>query len=438
MDGARAADHVFGDVLMAGIDVSFYPQANPNQFIDTAQGFMNLANSAAQNRLLGVNTQQAHQDLVRQQVGSLVDVFSSLATDPNVNYDTFVQKAQTLLKQGVIDPNTYQSELAMLPKQGAPADYQKIANGYLSRALDAGQRFGVETGMAPGSAGDIVTYTDPATGATVTTTRGRLVGAIGAPNQLTGTTATTQSTASSGTPSAIHAASPSPQASAPGTTSPAGGIAGPSPQQQAQFAASAKQQQDDLTADANYTANLVPLTKSIALVSDPSTIIGKGSQIPNDVARILNTFGIPLGADQAKNASELDKYLTQLATSNGLAGQSVQHLEATFSANPNMDTDKVAAGDVLRTALTLNRMQHAKVAAAQAAGIRGEQYSTWASKWGAQQDPRAFGFDLMSPEAKAALRAELEKDPAAAAKFIASYNAAKATPGVFDQAAIGQ
>ena len=57
-----------------------------------------------------------------------------------------------------------------------------------------------------------------------------------------------------------------------------------------------------------------------------------------------------------------------------------------------------------------------------------QNYSTFASQWGAAQDPRAFGVDLMSPEAKASLMEELSANTTAAkaekAKFLASLKTA--------------
>lgn len=416
---------------MADINVGFYPQAQPNALLATAGNVVDLANAAQQNKLLGVQTQQAHQDLVKQQVGSLVDVFSALATDPNVTGSNFMQRAQTLLQEGVISPDVFNAEIANVKQAGDDPDkLHALANGYLSRALDAGQRFGVATGMQPGTSGDLVTYTGP-NGATVTNTRGNVVGQIGAPNPLD-TSAPAPATDQGGgaAASTIHTSVPSQPATAQQPAS--AGITAPSPQQQKQFTDSAQQQQDDLTADAGFTSNIVPLTKTLKLL--PDTTIGLGSEIPNDVAKVFSTFGLNFGSDAAQNASEVDKYLTQLVRSSGAAANTDHQLEAAFSANPNMTTDKAAATDVLKTMLSLTRMQHAKVAAAQAAGIAPENYSKWASQWGAQQDPRAFGVDLMTPEAKAALLADLKKDPAAKAKFLNSLQLADGL-GVLDNAA---
>lgn len=430
-------------------DTSIFPQSQPNALLGTAQGFVGLANAAKQNQLLGVDVQQAHQNLVQQQVGTIVDAFSSLATNPNVGYGDFVRVGSTLLKQGVISPQTYQAELANLPKQGDPATYQGIANGYLSRALDAGSRFSAEYGYGAGAGAGQMNYTNEQ-GQPVSTNTANYARETGysspmgaaAPNPMTAA----PSGVSGGVPvgNALLGASPpavgdradelraatgAPAGAVPlaqvasPPARPAGAIVAPSPQQQAQFNASSKQQQDDLTADAGYTSNIVPLSKVIQLL--PQTTTGLGSKLPSEVAQVFSTFGIPIGNDQAKNISEVQKYTTQLARAAGAAPNSDAQLAAAFAANPNVDMNNAAATDVAKVLLSLNRMQHAKVLASQAAGVQPQDYSKFASQWGSQQDPRAYGFDLMTPDAKAALKTELKANPAEAAKFVASYQTAQ-------------
>jgi hypothetical protein len=407
-------------------DFSFYTGAQPNALLGTAEQAVGVRNAQAQNALLGIGIKQAQQNLGQQQLQYLAGNLGVMANDPNLTAERMHAFAQNAVKEGMLSPQLYQVESDNIDAAGGdPAKLRALAANYSQRALDSLNQYASTQGYAPGSGATPVTYTGP-TGAPVNTTLAQFAQAArgGAPQ------AQPQPTGGATQPTTQTGAAPVPLA--PQTNAgAAGGIAGPTPQQQAQFDASSKQQQDDLTNDAGFTANIVPLTKTLSLL--PKTpLFGTGAQVPTDVAKVLNTFGIKIGSDQAQNASELEKYLTQLARSSGAAPNSDSQLAAAFSANPNMTTDKAAAQDVVKTMLSLARMQHAKVAAAQQSGIAPEQYSSFASKWGAQQDPRAYGFDLMDDKAKATLRKELDANPAEAQRFIQTYNTAQQL-GIFGQ-----
>src|SRR6185312_12540585 len=259
---------------MADIDTSFYPRANPNALFDTANQAIGVRNAQAQNALLGIGIQQQHQDLVRQQVGTLVDAFSSLATNPNVTRADFERVGSTLLQQGVIDPNTYKQEMATLPAQGTPQQFQQIANGYLARAIDAGSRFGIEYGYGAGSGASPTNITEP-NGAVTTMTQSGAAGRLGYQSPMGAPAPSAMPPASNPFTAAPAAAAVPPNAltggvhpmavadradqlrAATGEVSPqapvplapaqpaaqTGGVTGPSPQQAAQFQASAAQQQ---------------------------------------------------------------------------------------------------------------------------------------------------------------------------------------------------
>jgi len=420
---------------MADLDTSFYTKSNPNALFDTAQGAMAVRNAQAQNALLGVGLQQQQQDLVKSQVGYLTNGFSALASKPDLSQQDFVNFGQRALQEGIISPDVFQAELANVAAAGNdPNKLRGLANGYLVRAQSAGDQFAIANGgVAPSAGGSPVQYTGP-TGATITTTARNFADSVneGASNPLTASPAPAQGSGNPMTSSQapVTPATPVPLAPLPATTGPAGGIAGPTPQLQAQFNASSAQQQADKTADADYVASIVPLKKVLSGLSE-APLFGTGSGIPSEIAKTLATFGVPQAALQAKDSSELEKYLTQIARSSGAAPNAVAQLEAAMSANPNMSTDRAAAKDVVGTMLALSRLQHLKV---QTLGdIAPQDYSTQASKWAQNQDPRALAMDLMDDQAKQSLRADLEKaSPAVRQRFINTFNAAKAA-GIFDQ-----
>lgn len=434
---------------MADINTDFYPKSNPNGFLDTAQQAMAIRNLGAQNALLGIDVQQNKQNLAQQQLGYISQNLGLLAQDPNLSADKALALGDRFVKEGVLSPQLWAVESANIQATGGdPAKLRPLLLNYSQRALDAQSQFNntvgtgstIDTGpstvvgtyspiegfhpqgsvlhaLNPGQASAKVTVTLP-DGSTRTMTQAQF-------NALTGTAPTgapapgNPLTGTSG--SAAPAASNAPTPTARDNTG-LPGIGAPSPQQQAQYNASAAQQQADRTQDAAYTANIVPLTKLIELL--PKTMTGPGAEPIANLSKIAQTFGlnIPGTASEAEYYDEIKKYAANLARSSGAAPNSDAQLLAAQTGNPNADMNNAAASDVAKVLLSLSRMKHALVEAGQ--DVPPQDYSTFAKNWGAQQDPRAYGVDLMTPDAKAALLKELDANPDEKAKFAASLRSA--------------
>jgi hypothetical protein len=428
-----------------GIETSFYTQQQPNALLGTAQGVVGVRNAQLQNQLLQTTNQQANTNLVQQRIQYLAGGLGILAKDPNLTADKMHSFAQMSLQEHMLDPNTYAAESANIDAAGNdPAKLRALATNYAQRALDAGQQFqttfgtpgsvgtgantvfgsqsalhgftpqsSIQNALSPGEAATPTTV--PAldrngnpTGGNQLTTLGNFNARYGGGNALTGQA-----------PAAAPGVGAQAQSQLPG-------IPSVTPQQQDMFKASTDQYTAAKQNDANYTANVIPLQKMIELL--PQTMTGQGADTVTNLAKVAQTFGIniPGTATQAEAYSELEKYANVLARSSGAAPNSDAQLLAAMSSNPNVTMNNAAAQDVAKTMLSLQRMQHAAITTAQQQGMdqNPQNYSTFASKWGAQQDPRAYGVDLMSPKAKQALLADLQSNPAAKAKFIASLKTA--------------
>jgi hypothetical protein len=98
---------------------------------------------------------------------------------------------------------------------------------------------------------------------------------------------------------------------------------------------------------------------------------------------------------------------------------------AAFESNPNMSQPNKAASELAKTLMSLGRMRQASVLAFQQSGLPDNQYTAWASKWSRDQDPRAYGADLMTPENRDALRKQLKPGSEQAKRFRASVDLAK-------------
>lgn len=393
----------------------YFTQPSPNSLFDTANSVVNFANAAQQNKLLG-------QEYAVKQRDVLNGALAAIAANPNASRADF-ERMGTLVQQGLFTPEFYQAEMANIPAQGTPDQYRSIANGYLARLMSPGELYAVQTGYGPGGAAGLQTYTG-AGGEAKTNTTGNIasqfgVGA-GAPG-LGGGNAFLAPAPNSGpasTPAPLGGnmlvpngfglesdqqpfgmAAPSDVAQAGG-----GGVSGPTPMQAATWQQSTDQYNADRTTAAQWQQRVTPLEKLNDLL-ETNVVTGKGSDVVSDLSKVAATFGIPVSgaSDQASIVSQIEKYAAQIARSSGAAPNSADQLAASISSTPNASMDKLAARDVTKVLLGLERFQQGKFLAAQAMGVTPQQYADFAVQWGATQDPRAFAFDLMTPEARKTL-----------------------------------
>lgn len=382
---------------MADIDVGFYPQAPaPGQMFD-------IAGKVIGNQLLGTQAKQANQDLRLQQLNILRSALGAIAADPNANYNSFAG-LKTLVDQGLVSPDFYQAEMAKVPQSADPGAYHQLANQYNAQLATVGERYAMENGMPLGQANLPTSYTD-ASGATVPTTFGQYPQDIGLGNGTQSNPLMTPG--GGGTPANPFLPAAAPAAEAPTAPVALGGperVVGPTASELKTWEASTDQFAADRANAAQWAQRVTPLEKLNDLF-ESDVLTGKGSNIVSDLSKVAATFGIPIeGAqDQATLISEIDKYASQLARNSGAAGNTDNQLAISITANPSASMDKMAARDVTKVLLGLERFNQGKILAAQASGVDPRQYADFAVNWGANIDPRAFAFDLMSPEAKGKL-----------------------------------
>lgn len=231
---------------------------------------------------------------------------------------------------------------------------------------------------------------------------------------------------SQGNPIIVNAKTGIPIGPAPGSGPQGAAIGVPPGSTEAQTAVaqgSGEQLKGDLAQSANYRRAVFPLEQAIpALESLGKTGTGPGTDQLNAVKSFLQSAGVPgIDATKIKNYDEANKYLTDYVNQNGNTGTN-DKLAAAFAGNPSTKVSNAAAVDVAKSALSLSRMKQAQVLEFQNTGLPAAQYSNWSSKWGVSQDPRAYGYDLMSPEAQQKLTSGL-KGPERA-KFLSSLTAA--------------
>lgn len=183
---------------------------------------------------------------------------------------------------------------------------------------------------------------------------------------------------------------------------PMGGVVSASPGDLASYAASTEQYAADRARAATWNERSTPYEKLIEIL--PKTpLVGFGSNIMTVIPDLLSTLGLQFGEDQSQNLAELNKYAAQIARTSGAAANSEAQLVAAQSANVHTEMNRLAAEDVAKVALSLERFTQGRALLAQRLGIRPELYSEFATRYATEIDPRGFGWDLMTPDERAAL-----------------------------------
>ena len=185
---------------------------------------------------------------------------------------------------------------------------------------------------------------------------------------------------------------------------------------------------NDSNAANGYATRMFTLNKALSGLQNANT--GPGSDGLNAAKSFLlaQTPGglgkyLP-GVDPNKIASydEANKYLMQYAIGQaGALGQGTDgKLAATLSGNSNTHISNLAAQDVVKANMGLERMRQAQVQQFNASGLPPNQYPQWSTQWNKQIDPAVFVWDSMDPAKKAA--AAQSMSPQQRQAFTTQYN----------------
>ena len=146
---------------------------------------------------------------------------------------------------------------------------------------------------------------------------------------------------------------------------------------------------------------------------------GPGTDALNQLKKIAVTWLPKVDPKTINDSSDYDtvkKYLVQGARSAGNTATNDQ-LAAAFEANPNTTMNTATIENIVKSRVALKKMEAAQALLADKEDVKAENFSKWKAKNQNNFDARAFGFDIMSDEAKKKLVTELKKDPKALRKF---------------------
>lgn len=442
---------------MADIDTSFYPRAPQNNLVETLSAIQGIKNAAETNKLLqGQQTQQniaidqARIELAHKQYQGLSALVGSLAQDPRVGTDqgaALVQEyAANAVKQGFVTQDAANSALATLPQDpskipqwlqtmnvtvqdsanrfaqiyGTPGT---ISNGSQTLPVASSPLTGVrpigapiDQTLSPESRGELVQTTD-AQGRTVVVPKSNILTQAGMNPMTVQPNGGNRLTA----PTAPVDRQPSAPANPPGgvVTSPSAG------EIQAQTVlgqAGGQQYAQDAARETSFQQDILPLQKALGgLQRLGTTGSGPGTETLNEAKSFLVSMGVVSPDQNLKDFDEVQKYLVQYARGAGDTGTN-DKLAAAFAGNPSLRISNAAGVDVIKTAISLRRLQNAQTRAFEQTGQSPAGYSRWATEFNSTQDPVAYGFDLMDGAQRKKYFAGL--DQAAKQKFLTSLKTA--------------
>jgi hypothetical protein len=166
----------------------------------------------------------------------------------------------------------------------------------------------------------------------------------------------------------------------------------------------------------NFQREIFPLTQAIPAMEKLGTKgTGPGTETLNHIASFIlsNVPGVSEKDPAFANVPTYDKakkYMVDFVNQTGNTGTN-DKLAAAFAGNPSVNISNAAAVDVLKSALSLRLMQQAQYLEFEKSSKPDSEFSKFIAQKNNQLDPRAFGVNYMSPEAKQKLKEQLSKNP---------------------------
>lgn len=420
---------------MGGVDTSSYRPYQPQNMLEQVGGMVHVAREAQ-----GLKSDQY--DLATRQLGTLRSTLSSLLANPNVSSKEVIEAGGKLAAEGIVTPQMLATELAGMPQD--PNGLRQWLTGHLANTMDTEQKlhqfYGSNGLIDNGTTLQPVIQRSPMMGGGVVNAGGgiqkgltpgeqvapqHVVGPNGQPGIVT-TSEFARSRGLNVPGAAVPAPAPGKVTSAPLQPLPPTPTALPPGQGEAQQqvgAGSGQQLDTDMKAARSLPDRTFGLVHAIpALERLGTTGTGPTSEGLHDFVSAMQTLGVPIAdPNRVKDYDEARKYLVDWVNRSGNTGTN-DKLAAMFAGSPSVGISNAAAVDIAKSAVALERMKSAAPLAFQKTGLSADQYTRWAQQWAQQQDPRAYGFDLMAPDERAKFVKSLS--PREKAQFVASLRTA--------------
>lgn len=169
-----------------------------------------------------------------------------------------------------------------------------------------------------------------------------------------------------------------------------------------------------------------------ALTGLQGTPTGPGTETTNDIKSFLLAQAPDMlkqhlpGVDinEIKSRDEADKYLTQYAIgqASSLGAGTDSKLATTLTGNASTHISNLAAQDVVKANIGLERMQQAQAQAFDQSGVPPQDFNKWRTQWNKEIDPRVFIVDQLSPDQQAKMLKSLKPGTNEYKNFEKHYN----------------
>lgn len=423
------------------VDTSLYQNRTPPDPIAGLGGTVGLANALTQNQMLNAQNRRLQGEVQGQ--GEFGQAVKDANGDPIAAMNMFTQRGgnslyapqalstATGIQGGQISNLNAGAGGNQAQTSDALAAANSIAAAPNAKRADILNELGarLHNGLISQGAYHAIVDNMPANDkAAVNYVKTKTQGMVAAPAQVEPVTAGVNEDL---TPKVVSGATAIKAAAQPG------GFAGGAPPGAPEVAAGDRKAlfEDQLRASGTM-ANARPLQQSLPLIQQLSNQnFGPGSPEFAKIKGALTTAGIidPNTSD-LQVRQELNKYLLKYSSGAISAGRSDAALSAAIGSNPNLDLTQPANLALVKNQIGYDRMD---AAMPKAFGVEGKPgtYSEYKAGYYQANDPRAFGFDLMTPDERAKVKASLGAPGSPAyQKFLHSYNLAKSsgmltTPG---------
>jgi len=201
-------------------------------------------------------------------------------------------------------------------------------------------------------------------------------------------------------------------------------LIGAAPAAEAVATSSAQQLAQARAQAATVNTRVLTLKKALSGLQGANT--GPGTDFTNNVSSFLQSqvpFGLGkilpgVNPNAIKNRDEADKYLTQyaMAQSSQFGPTTDSRLATALTGNASTHISNLAARDVVKTNIGIERMGAAAQAAFDASGQPPENASKYFAQWGRTVDPAAFVADLQTKAQRQAYMKTLK--PADKAQYL--------------------
>ena len=165
-----------------------------------------------------------------------------------------------------------------------------------------------------------------------------------------------------------------------------------------------------LTRAGNIQADIQPDMAVLDIVKGKAPgDFGTGTPALNEVKKWAVTWLKDVDPKLINDSSDYDtvrKYLVQGARAAGNTGTNDQ-LAAAFEGSPNVTMNTATIENIVKTRVALKKMEAAQALMFEQTGLPDGEFSKWKAKNQNNFDPRAFGWDMMSNEAREKLMKRL-------------------------------